>query len=153
MTNTFPTLPFYDLPLTTIIPSPSDEDLFLPYLTRLYEDIATVVNQKDNTYYTIPIGTTAMAIPNVPNFGAYLICVAGTEDGMPTTTYSLTKANSTANGVATNLSRQAGTTIGGVTTWNGVNLTIASSATNFTIVHNAAAGTIGNFNVRFIGTM
>ena len=153
MTNTFPTLPFYDLPLTTIIPSPADEELFIPYLTRLYEDIATVVNQKDNTYFTIPIGTTAAIIPNVPNSGAFIICIAGTMDGMPAVTYSLIKTNSTAAGTASQIQVQPGTTIGTNATWNNVNLLIGSTATNFTIVHNAIAGTIGNFNVRFIGTM
>lgn len=153
MTITFPNSPFSDLPFTTIVPSPSDEDLFVPWLTRLYEDLATVINNKDWTWYSIPVGTTATAIPNIANYGAFIICVAGTMDGMPAVTYSCVKSNSTIAGVPTQLSSQAGTTIGTDTTWNGVTLTIASSATNFTIVQNAAAGTIGNFNVRFIGTL
>lgn len=153
MTNTFPTLPFLDLPLTTIVPDPDDKQLFIPWLTRVYEDIALTVNQKDNTFFTIPIGTVASVIPNLPNSGAFIICVAGTMDGMPAVTYSLIKTNSESAGLGQQLQVQPGTTIGNNATWNGVNLLISSNATNFTIVHNAAAGTIGNFNVRFIGTM
>lgn len=150
---TFPdfTLPY--LPPNTIVPSPADEDLFIPYLNRLYEEIALIMNQKDFRFFTIPIGTIATAIPNIATSGAFIICVSGTQDGMPAVTYSMIKTNSTVAGTASQIQVQPGTTIGTDTTWNGVNLLISSTASNFTIVHDAAAGTIGNFNVKFIGTM
>ena len=151
--SSFPQNVFTDLPFTTVVPDPDNKELFVPWLTRLYEDIATVVNQKDWTYYTIPIGTTEVDIPNIPNRGAFLICVSGVDDGMPGCTYSLIKNNSTSAGNPSLLQTEAGTAIGNTTTWLGVKLIITSSATNFQIKHNATAGTIGNFNIRFIGTM
>lgn len=150
---TFPdfTLPY--LPPNTIVPSPNDENLFIPYLNRLYEEIALVMNQKDFRFFTIPIGTTAVSIPNIANSGAFIICISGTEDGMPAATYSMIKTNSTVAGTVSQIQVQSGTTIGTDTTWNGVKLLLGSTASNFTIVHNAASGTIGNFNIKFIGTM
>ncbi len=154
MTITFPNSPFQDLPFTTIVPDPSDVELFVPWLTRLYEDLATVVNLKDWTEYSIPVGTTKGDLPNIPNLGAFIICIAGTMDGMPACTYSMIKTNSTAAGVPSLIQTQPGTTTGTNTDWNGVKLLISttSSSTNFQINHDGAAGLIGNFNVRFIGT-
>ncbi len=150
---TFPDYNLPYLPPNTIVPSPADEDLFIPYLNRLYEEIALIMNQKDFRFFTIPIGTIAIPIPNIPTSGAFIICVSGTLDGMPAVTYSMIKTNSTVAGTASQIQVQAGTTIGTDTTWNTVKLLIDSTATNFTIKHNAVAGTIGNFNVKFIGTM
>ena len=149
---TFPAFTFPYLPPNTIVPKPSNEDLFIPYLNRLYEEIALIMNQKDFKFYTIPVGTTAVPIPNIDTFGAYTICVNGVSDGMPSAVYACSKSNSTIAGNAVSLASQNGTTIGSDATWNGVAITIASSATNFTIVHNAATGTIGNFNIKYIGT-
>lgn len=141
------TLPF--LPPNTIMPSPVDqEDIFIQYFNRLYEDIAYTVNQKDFRFFTIPVPTTATKIPNIPNQGAFIICVCGQENGMPALTASLIKTDSSAAGFSSNIQIQQGTT--GV--WLGVNLQIGSTATNFTIVTNAVAGTVGNFNIKIIGT-
>jgi len=146
---TFPDVPLPYLAPNTICPDPGNLDLFLPYFNRLYEDIALTVNQKDFLFYTVAIGTTVSNIPNIPNKGAFIICVSGEDDGMPAVTYSLIKTNSTVAGTATSIQIQTGTT--GV--WSGVDLLITSSATNFQIQHNAVSGTIGNFNIKFIGTM
>lgn len=154
MTITYPNSPFQDLAFTTIVPDPEDKMLFIPWLTRTYEDIATIVNLKDWTEYTIPIGATKGDIPNIPNLGAFIICIAGTMDGMPACTYSMIKTNSTAAGVPAMIQTQPGTTIGTNTAWNGVKLLISTTAssTNFQINHDGASSLIGNFNVRFIGT-
>lgn len=154
MTITYPIEPFQDLPFTTIVPDPEDKEVFIPWLTRVYEDLASVINIKDWTAYTIPVGSTKSDIPNIPNQGAFIICVAGTMDGMPACTYSMIKTNSTAAGVPAMIQTQPGTTIGSITDWNGVKLLISTtgSSTNFQINHDGAAGLIGNFNVRFIGT-
>lgn len=153
-TITFPTNPFEDLPFTTIVPDPEDKEMFVPWLTRLYEDLATTINLKDWTEYTIPVGSTKSDLPNIPNQGAFIICIAGTMDGMPAVTYSLIKTNSTAAGVPAIIQSQPGTAIGTNVDWNGVKIliTTTSSSTNFQINHDGAAGLIGNFNVRFIGT-
>lgn len=132
------------LPPNTIVPI--NEDLFVPYLNRLYEDIASAVNSKDPKYYPMAISSSAQNILNVPSFGAYLICVSGVTDSLPTITASLCKASQTGAGSVTVIGAQVGTGA-----WAGNALTITSTATNFQIAHNRA-GVTGNFNIRLIGT-
>jgi len=133
--------------------------LFIPYLNRSYEDIALTVNNKDNIYFLTAITDTPQDIPNLPNFGAYIICVSGgpTQDPgapgtpatgttLPTLTASLCKSDATAGGSIAVLGSQAGTGA-----WAGNNLTITSTATNFQIAHDRA-GVTGNFNIRILGT-
>ena len=132
------------LPPNTIIPY--NEDLFVPYLTRLYEDIASAVNGRDFIFYPTAITSTAQNILNVPSFGAFIICVSGADSTLPTITASLCKAAATAAGSVTALGSQVGTGA-----WAGNALTITSTATFFQIAHDRA-GVTGNFNIRIIGT-
>lgn len=132
------------VPPSTIVPS--NKDLFIPYLTRVYEDLATAINNKDNIYYQIAVTDTAANIPNVPNFGAFIICVSGTDSSLPTKTASLCKASATASGSITGIGAQVGTGA-----WAGNTIIITSTATNFQIRHDRA-GVTGNFNIRIIGT-
>lgn len=154
MTITFPNFDFPFLEETTIVPDPSNKELFLPWLTRLYEDIAVVVNDKDWRTFTIPIGATVSDIPNIANQGAFIICICGENDGMPGCTYSLIKTNSTALGVPSMLQSESGTQIGDDFSWLGVRLVIpaVTTLTNFQIHHDGASDLIGNFIIRFIGT-
>lgn len=152
MTINFPRVLLPSLPPNTIVPEA--EFLFLSYLNRLYEDIAFTVNNKDNIFFQIPITNTATDIPNIPNFGAFIVCVSGrdgdytvTDSNLPTITASLCKSSPQDAGSVAVLGSQAGTGA----TWAGINLTITSTATNFQIAHGLAA-TTGNFNIRFIGT-
>lgn len=142
---TFPIIQQPSLPPNTIVPE--NDFLFIPYLNRLYEDIALTVNNKDNIYFLTAITSSASNISNLPNFGAYIICVSGQTSSLPTITASLCKSNSGVAGSIAVLGSQAGT--GG--TWGGKNLTITATATNFQIAHNAA-GVTGNFNIRILGT-
>ena len=132
------------LPPNTIVPE--DEYLFIAYLNRLYEEIAFTVNNKDNIFYQIPISSTAANIPNLANFGAFIVCVSGSLTTQPTLTASLCKADAGAGGSIAVLGSQVGTGA-----WAGFALTITSTATNFQIAHNNA-GVTGNFNIRVIGT-
>lgn len=141
---TFPIVEQPSLPPNTIVPT--DKNLFTPYLTRLYEDIAIAVNEKDNTSFQFAITDAAQNIPNIPNFGAFIICVSGSESTLPTITASLCKASATAAGSVTGIGSQVGTG-----SWAGNALTISSTASNFQIRHNRAGAT-GNFNIRVIGT-
>lgn len=141
---TFPMQTRPSLPTNTIVPQ--DENLFISYLNRLYEDVAFTVNSKDYNYYTISINSTASNIVNVPNFGAFIICVSGQESTLPSITASLCKSDATASGSVAVLGHQVGTGA-----WAGFALTITSTATNFQIAHNNT-GISGNFNVRLIGT-
>lgn len=132
------------LPPNTIVPT--NEDLFVPYLNRLYEDIASAVNSKDPRFYPMAISSTAANILNVPNFGAFIICVSGVDSTLPTITASLCKADSTSAGSIAVLGSQVGTG-----SWAGNALTITSTASNFQIAHDRS-GVTGNFNIRLIGT-
>lgn len=141
---TFPTITLPSLPPNTIVPE--NESLFIPYLNRLYEDIANTVNSKDNNFFQIPITSTASNIYNLPNYGAYLVTVSGTDSGLPCITASLVKSDAGVAGVINVLGTQAGTGA-----WAGINLTITTTATNFQIAHNRANVT-GNFNINITGT-
>jgi hypothetical protein len=142
MTSQPPVQPL--LPPNTIIPT--NEDLFVPYLNRLYEDIASAVNSKDPNFYPMAITSTAQDILNVPTFGAFIICVSGVSSTLPTITASLCKADATAAGSIATLGSQVGTV-----DWAGNALTITSTTTHFQIKHNRT-GVTGNFNIRIIGT-
>lgn len=148
---TFPIILQPSLPPNTIVPE--NESLFVPYLNRLYEDVALTVNNKDNIYFLAPITDTPADIPNLPNFGAYIICVSGadgdatmSDDNLPTLTASLCKASPQDAGSIVPLGSQAGTG-----SWATFTLTITSTATNFQIAHNNT-GVTGNFNIRILGT-
>lgn len=132
------------LPPNTIVPT--NEDLFVPYLNRLYEDIASAVNSKDPNFYPMAITSTAQNILNVPHFGAFLICVSGVDQTLPTITASLCKASASASGSIAVLGSQVGTG-----SWAANQLIISSTATNFQIRHNRT-GVTANFNIRIIGT-
>ncbi len=141
----FPIIEQPSLPPNTIVPE--NDALFIPYLNRLYEDIAFTVNNKDDNFFQIAITDVASDIPNLPNFGSFIICVSGSATGLPTLTASLTKASASNAGTIAVLGSQAGTTA----PWVAATLTITSTATNFQINHSVAA-TTGNFNIRIIGT-
>lgn len=148
---TFPVILLPSLPPNTIVPT--DDSLFIPYMNRLYEDVAFTVNNKDNNYFQIPISNTASNIPNIPNFGAFIICVSASRKAddnsyPPTITASLCKSSAAVAGSIAVLGSQAGQG-GGV--WGAATLTISSTATNFQIRHSVA-NVIGNFNIRIICT-
>lgn len=144
--TSFPQVELPFLPPNTIVPWPEDRETFVQYMNRLYEDIAFTVNQKDSTYFTIAMSDVAQDIPNVNNFGAYVICVSGADTDVPTFVGALTKSDRTAAGIVSALSLQAGTNA-----WAGNLIVVTSTATNFQIRHDRA-GVTANFNLRIIGT-
>lgn len=132
------------LPPNTIVPT--NQDLFIPYLNRLYEDIAYAVNNRDYTYFPIPITSSAANIPNVPTFGSFVLCISGVDTTLPTLVVALCKSDSTASGTVAVLTSQVGTGA-----WAGFSLTVTSTATNYQVAHNNT-GISGNFNIRILGT-
>ncbi len=139
------------LPPNTIVPE--DKSLYISYFNRLYEDIAFTVNNKDAVSFPIQITSIPQNIPNLPNFGSYVVAVGPmgrTADGSfpPTLNASLSKSSPSVAGVIAVLSSQAGQG-GGI--WGGFVLTITSTATNFQIAHNNT-GVTGNFLIRIVGT-
>lgn len=143
---TFPTDGYQQpyLPTSTIVPE--DNNLFIPYFNRTYESIALTVNQKVGSYFQIPITSTAANIPNLPNFGSYLLCISGTNTDLPCTVVALAKADATAAGVVAVLTSQVGTNA-----WAGKAVTVTATATNFQVAHDRA-GVTGNFNIQILGT-
>lgn len=140
---------FNELAENTIVPPPSeDEDDFIQYLNRLYEDIAFAVNNKDNIYFPLTISNVPTNIPILPNFGAFIVCISGQTNGMPAFVWALSKADANQMGVVNNISQQAGT----IAPWVGATLSITSTATNFQINHSVA-NTSGNFNIRYLTTI
>lgn len=139
-------LPF--LPPNTIVPNPEDDtDTFIQYLNRLYEDIAFAVNSKDFSFFEISISSSYVNVPNLPNFGAYLLCVSGVDSTQPTGVWALCKSTDSSAGVGTTpLNSQAGSG-----SWAGNVLTINAAAQNFQIKHDRA-GVTANFNIRIVGT-
>lgn len=150
----FPNSNFPSLTPTTIVPE--NDDLFISYFNRTYENIADVVNNKDDKYFTLAITDTATDIPNFPNFGSFIICVSGEQaetdntgtitGWLPTITASVCKSSGSSSASIVTLGSQAGTG-----TWAGINLTISSTSTSIQIAHNNS-GVSGNFNLKFIGT-
>lgn len=142
--SNFTSINISSLSPTTIVPE--NEDLFISYFNRTYEDIAQVVNNKDDRFFTLAVTDTAQDIPLIPTFGAFIICVSGTTSTLPSITASLCKSDGTAAGSITTLGSQIGTG-----SWAGNTIIISSSSSNFQIRHDRT-GFTGNFNIKFIGT-
>lgn len=143
-TTTTPYLP--SLPTTTIMPT--TDDLFEPYWTDLYSQMADTINRKDEIFYPMAITNTAQNILNLPRFGSFILCVSGIDEGLPAYVFVLTKSRSTTTaGTFATLGSQAGT----IAPWVAATLTVSSTTTNFQINHSVA-NTTGNFNLRVIGT-
>ena len=141
---TYPISQLPMLPPNTIVPD--ENKLFVPYFNRVYEDIAFAVNAKDNSYFPIAISSTASNIPNIPNYGAFIVCISGVDSSLPALTASLCKASEAAAGSVTTLGSQAGTGA-----WLGKTLTITAAAANFQVAHNNVGAEV-NFNIKIIGT-
>jgi hypothetical protein len=147
MSSLVPIVKLPYLPPNTIVPKPSDdEETFVQYFMRLYEDIAFAVNARDFVYFPISVTDTPTNIPNIPNFGSFVICISGVESGQPTSVLALTKSDRNVAGLYYEMATQSGTG-----TWAGKDLNVTATATNFQIEHNNT-GVVGNFNVRIIGT-
>ena len=147
---TFPISSFKNLPPLTIVPDPvDDKENFIQYFNRLYEQMAFVINERMTPYYAIPISDTPKDIPNLPQFGAFLVMVSGIDSSQPVKTWSLVKSDRGIAGVINILGTQAGTGI-----WAGIDLTITTTATNFQIAHNLVTvpATTATFNIAVIGT-
>ena len=132
------------LPTTTVMPT--SKDLFEPYWTDLYTQIADTINRKDDIFYPVAISDIAQDILNLPRFGTYIVMVSGIESTLPTRSWALCKADATAAGTIAVLGTQVGTGA-----WAGNTLIVTSTATNFQIRHDRA-GVTGGFNIRVVGT-
>lgn len=144
----FPPVPLPFLPPNTIVPMPADQqDLFVQYFNRLYEDIAFAVNSKEFDYFEMSISDVFVNIPNMNNFGSYIVAVSGVESGMPCATFTLTKPERDQVGLATR--PQSSSPIFGP--WATFEILVTSTATNFQIAHNRP-GVIANFNINIMGT-
>jgi len=102
---------------------------------RITNLIIDSLNNKKASFIEMFITDSAETIPNLPEYGAFIICVQGEQSTMPGRVYACC-SNGTAGSVASLVS-QAGTTApSGETNWNGKVLTIAASGANFTVAHD-----------------
>ncbi len=151
-----------NLPQTIIWPD--DEDEIPWFMENMYQLLVQAINLKDFNYFPMAIGRTPTQIPNLRNFGAYLLCVGGTDkivnpqtgaiSWLPSYVWALAKTQDTVAGTipATPLADQPG--VGGV--WAGAtlaltSLTLDSGEIVYAINHSVTGRTAG-FNVRIVGT-
>ena len=147
---------------STIVPRFDDANTFLQYLTRLYEDIALAVNQRDFIYFplAVPPQPTAgppiiypQTISNLALFGSFLVCISGQLTGLPCATYAVNKPDIYQAGTYTLLS----SAVVNIAPWSVFNVILqdnpsppATGEISITI-YNTSTMT-GNFNIRIIGT-
>lgn len=149
---------------TTIVPELKDAFTFNQFLTRVYEDIAYAVNQRDFVYFPIAVPPTPAVGPplinpqpiqNMPLYGSFLVCISGIQPGLPCATYAVNKADIYQAGVYTLLSSQAGN----IAPWVGFNVQLQDNPVAFRPITGEIDITIfntstmtGNFNIRVIST-
>jgi len=149
-----------DLPQSIIWP-PDESDIAW-FMQRLYDQMSSAINSKDFNYFPMAIGSTATPILNMNAFGAYLLCVGGTDkiinpatgvvNWLPSYVFALAKAQDIAAGtIPAALTSQVG--VGDI--WGGATLSITTVTLNgqqvYAINHNKT-GKTGSFNVRIVGT-
>lgn len=150
-----------DLPQSIIWPQ---NEVDIPwFMGNLYQLMAQSINRKDFNYFPMAIGNTAGQIQNLPNFGAYLLCVGGTNkivnptsgviSWLPSYVWALAKTQDTIAGtIPAPLTFQAGT--GGI--WAGATLTLTtqllSSGERVYAINHSVANETASFNVRIVGT-
>jgi len=101
------------------------------------------LNNKKATFIEIMVSDAAERIPNMPEYGSFLLCVQGSASTMPGSIYACC-SNGTAGSVAS-LASQAGTD-----DWAANVVTIAASGANFTILHDRA-GVADKFYLTILG--
>ena len=149
-----------DLPSSIIWP-PSEEDVAW-FMQRLYDQMASAINSKDFNYFPMAIGSTATPILNMNAFGAYLLCVGGTDkvinpttgvvNWLPSYVFALAKAKDTVAGVIP-AALAADPGVGDI--WGGATLSVTTVTLNGQQVYalnHSIAGQTGSFNVRIVGT-
>lgn len=152
---------FPNLPVSIIWPNNPDDVPW--FMNRLYEQMALSINSKDFNYFPMAISDTASQIQNLRNFGAYLLCVGGTNNiinpatgivnWLPCYVWPLAKSKDTIAGtIPAPLTFQNG--VGDI--WNGATLTLSSIAsvngTQVYALNHNKAGLTGSFNIRIVGT-
>jgi hypothetical protein len=143
------------LPQSTIVPDTDDLQTFMQYLTRLYEDIAFAVNNRDFIFFTMAITNKPTTIPNLPLFGSFLILISGQTPGLPCVSTIINKADIFQKGLTYELSQQDGN----VAPWSTIGLMIVNNVSppstgeiTIQVLHDGPSTLIGNFNVRIMGT-
>lgn len=154
----------FDLPnLPQSIVWPQNDADIPWFMNRLYEQMALSINSRDFNYFPMAISDTASQIQNLRNFGAYLLCVGGTNNvinpatgvvnWLPSYVWPLAKAQDTVAGtLPAPLTFQNGT--GDI--WAGATLTLSSivsfNNTQVYALNHNKAGLVGSFNIRIVGT-
>lgn len=147
------------LPQSIIWPENPDD---IPwFMANLYQNLAQAINFRDFVHFPMAIGTTPTPIQNMTNFGAYMICVGGTNQvvqpsgvisWLPSAVWIVAKTQDTVAGTLPAATTSQPGVGGG---WAGSNLALTSMLVNgrqvYALNHNAT-GLTGSFNVRIVGT-
>jgi len=152
-----------NLPTSIIWPeNPKDIPWFM---TRLYEEMAFAINQKDNGIFQMAISENPTQIPNLDTTGSYLINVSGSEPYIdsngrtnywPSYIFQLTKVDPNADGdwTSTQNTDGVGPTLGAVAlTITFQNVPSGTGPKYYFINHSlSGSGIVGSFNVNIQGT-
>jgi len=147
---------FNELPGNTIVPDLDPPDVFIQYFTRLYEDIAFAVNNKDNVAFTFTISNKRVDIPNLPPFGAVFLVISGVDNTQPCGIWALSRSDNRLPGTQSEIANENGTDA-----WAGKSILISTDnpapgtvnvLRNFQIRHDRTDVT-ANFNLRIVSAI
>ncbi len=151
-----------NLPVSIIWPENPDDTPW--FMMRLYEQLAYAINSKDNGIFTMAISNSATLIPNINNFGSYLVNISGSGPYVDPTTgdinfwpasiFQLTKSTPNNIGLFTETQTQAGTgtQLSGAGYMISLQQIPASIGPYYYFIQHNIAGVTGSFNVNIQGT-
>lgn len=138
---------FTNLAPLTVIPNPVEQtEQFIQWANRFYEEAAFCLNARVIPFYKIQITDSPTDIPNLPNFGSFIICVSGVASTQPAAIWGVAKSTDNVIGQISTIEFDFGTG-----DWIGNSLVMTTTATNFQIEHDRA-GVTGVFNISVFGT-
>ena len=150
-----------NLPVSLIFPEDPQELAW--FMNRLYEQMAFAINSKDNGIFTMAISSVPTLIPNINNFGAYLMNVSGSgpfvdAQGVlnywPSYVFQMTKSDPNKIGTDTFTQNQdgSGPTLGGIALLLTQQRVPAVTGPFYYFIQHNAPGITGSFNVNIQGT-
>ena len=150
-----------NLPVSIIWPDDPDEVPW--FMARLYEELAFAINSKDNGIFQMAISNIPTLIPNMNNFGSYLVNISGTgpytdSNGVlnywPAYIFQMTKSDPNAVGLYSVPQNQdgAGPTLGGVALLITQQRVPATTGPFYYFINHDGPAITGSFSVNIQGT-
>lgn len=150
-----------NLPVSIIWPE--DEEDVPWFMMRLYEQMVSAINSKDNGVFTMAISSTPTLIPNMNNFGTYLVNLCGEKaytgaDGTlnywPSYIFQITKSAPNEKGLDSVVQNQdgKGNDLGGVALLLTQQQVPSGTGPYYYFINHDKAGFTGSFSVNIQGT-